>query len=198
MRDYLPKLRGKYRVWSIVFLSAITAWTIGPLVLWTISRPSVVWMLTVGFPIQYGGLTLIFALSVGVLYLFRAPLRAKAAQLRTADNAVFCITLDPQWMPVGSSSDVLLGPGFLIVEREGIRIVDDADHEVLVAAWGEVVGVRPSRAPKPIAELEIDRDGEITRWWFYVFGPAAFRRRGRRGINRFVSQVDALRPKGAA
>lgn len=198
MRDYLPKLRGRYRVWSIVFLTAIAVWVIGPLVSWTISRPSVAWMFTVGLPLQYGGLVVILALSVGVLYLFRAPLRARVAQLTTPDNAVFCITLDPLWTPVGSSSDVLFGPGFLIAEREGIRIVDDAGQEVLVADWSEVADVRPGRAPKPVAELELDRNGEITRWWFYVFGPGAFRRSGRHGITRFVRQVNALRPEGVA
>jgi len=195
MRDYLPKLSGRYRVAGLVFLCTTVAWVLGLLMSWTIARPSAVWIVLVGIPIFYGGMVVIVGSWVLALYLFRAPLRTRVAELTADDNAVFCITLDPLWTPVGSTSDVVLGPGFLIVDGQGIRIVDDADHEVLAAEWSEVVGVRPSRAPKPIAELELDRDGEITRWWFYVFGPGAFRRRGRHGIKRFVRQVNSMRPE---
>lgn len=192
MREYLPKLRGKHRAWSIVFFSAFVLWTIGPLVLWTITRPSVVWMLTVGFPIQYAGMLVLALGSVAALYLLRSPLRTRAGELRTAENAVFCITLDPLWLPIGRSSDVALGPGFLVADRDGIRIVDDSNGEILAANWDEA-DVRSSRAPKPIGEIQLSRGGEVTQWWFYVLGPGAFLRRKRHGIDRFVKQVDEFR-----
>ncbi|NYF09912.1 hypothetical protein HDC94_001068 [Leifsonia sp. AK011] len=194
MRDYLPKLRGRYRVAGVVFFCATVAWGFGLLVSWTIVRPSAVWMVLVGVPILYAGTVVIVSSWVLTLYFFRAPLRARVAELTADDKAVFCITLDPLWTPVGSTSDVVLGPGFLIVDGHGMRIVDDAVREILVVDWSNVVALRPGRAPKPVAELELDRNGDITRWWFYVFGPGAFRRRGRHGITRFVRQVNTFRP----
>jgi len=194
VKDYLPRLRGKYRVWGIVLFSVTALWLIGFLAVLIAVRPSPVWIVLLGIPIMYAGVIVLLGLCVGLLYVFRAPLRARAAELSRADNAVFCITVDPLWMPLGSSSADFFGPGFLIVDSEGIRIVDDSDREILVASWDEVADIRPSRAPRPVAELELHRGGEITQWWFYVFGPRAFRRRGSRGITRFVGQVRAMRP----
>ena len=133
-------------------------------------------------------------LAVGARYVFMRPLRRRVAELIEADNSVFCVTLDPLWMPLEDRSSGTLGIGYLIVSREGIRIVDDTNREILVAAWAEVVDVRPNRAPKAIAELVLNRGGEVTQSWFYVLGPRAFLRRGRHGVDRFVDLVNAMRP----
>jgi hypothetical protein len=137
----------------------------------------------------------IVGLAFGARYVFMRPLRRRIAELTETDNSVFCVTLDPLWMPPENTFSGTLGIGYLIVSREGIRIVDDTNREILVAAWAEVVDVRPNRAPKAIAELVLNRGGEITQSWFYVLGPRTFLRRGRRGISRFVRQVRALRPE---
>ncbi len=190
----MPKLRRKYQAWRIVLLAVIFFWAVGPVTLWAISRTSATWIVAVGIPLHYGGVLVITVGAIGALYLFRTPLRARATQLRTRDNTVFCVTLDPLWTPLTSPADVELGPGFLIADREGIRIVDDSEREILVAAWDDIDDVRPGRAPKPIAVIQLGRGGETSEWWFYVLGPGAFLRRGRHGIDRFVKRVRSMRP----
>jgi len=194
VRDYLPKLRGRHRAHRIGLVVLLEAWIVIQPWIWFAIRPTI----GVALAISLGGFLLISALAVGVAYMFTSPLRAKSAELRRPNNVVFCITLDSLWMPLGESSSDFLGPGFLIVGDDGIRIVDDTDAEILAATWPEIVDVRPNRAPRAIAEIVMNRDGDITEWWFYVFGPGAFLRRRRRGIDRFVEQVNALRPEVAA